>query len=67
LVLWYVVIPRHKIKQYFASGAENILRGGGDINDIAKLYGIDNNARKNLAFENDKLADATALSFHLSK
>jgi hypothetical protein len=42
-------------QQNLASGAENILRGGGDINDIAKLYGIDNNARKNLAFENDKL------------
>lgn len=42
-------------QQNLASASENILRGGGDVNEINRLYGIDNNARKNLAFENDKL------------
>jgi hypothetical protein len=42
-------------QQNLASASENILRGGGDINDISKLYGVDNNARKAFALEDDKL------------
>jgi hypothetical protein len=42
-------------QQNLAGASENILRGGGDINDISKLYGADNNARKAFAIEDDKL------------
>ncbi len=50
--------------QNLASASNSILQGGGGVNDIAQLYGVDANARKQMALANDQFKASKLQGFY---
>lgn len=50
--------------QNLASASNSILQGGGGVNDIAQLYGVDANARKQMALANDQFKATKLQGFY---
>mgnify|MGYP003403758435 CR=1 FL=1 len=50
--------------QNLASASNSILQGGGGVNDIAQLYGVDANARKQMGVANDQFKASKLQGFY---
>lgn len=50
--------------QNLASASNSILQGGGGVNDIAQLYGVDANARKQMSLANDQFKASKLQGFY---
>lgn len=50
--------------QNLASASNSILQGGGGVNDIAQLYGVDANARKQMSLANDQFKATKLQGFY---